>query len=617
MSESQGVLGRLFSGFWRGLTWLRVSLSNLLFLLVVLLVVIALSGGSPDPVEDNTALLINPVGVVVEERTFRDPVELLLGGNSVAEQEVLFTDILDALAAAAEDPAISAVVMQLDRLRYVGITKSLEIGEAIEAFKLSGKPVLSIGDYMSQDQYLLASYADEVYLNSHGGLFLEGYSSYRSYFKDALEKVKVDVNVFVAGENKDAMEPFLRNDMSDSNRAINLAWLNALWQQYTGAVEQNRSLNPGAIDDYITSYDELSRETNGDYAQMALATGLVDKLLTRTGMMEHLIDIVGASDRESGFRAIEFDRYLGRNGFSGYAASGGDEVGVIVASGVIVDGEQPAGMIGGDTLAGLIRDARADENIAALVLRIDSGGGSAFASEVVRQEILNTRAEGIPVVASMGAVAASGGYWIAMDADQIWAMPTTLTGSIGVWSSIPTVERSLAAVGIHTDGVATTPLAGALRVDRSLAPPVTNILQRHVDHLYSNFVSYVMAGRDMSEAEVAAAAEGRVWSGEKALELGLVDHLGGFDAAIAAAADLAGVPRDAYRFIRQPLSPREQFLQGLAGELAQRGFLPSVETSLLSGYKELMEPVMAAGMLLRQLNDPAGLYARCVVCTPP
>lgn len=617
MSDKKGGVGGFFSGLWRAVTWLRISLSNVLFLLIIALVVLALNGGVPGPIDNNTALLLNPVGVVVEEKSFQEPLEVLLGAEDTANREVLLTDVLDAVDAAAADPAISALVLQLDGLRYIGLTKSLEVGESIEAFKLSGKPVVAISDYLSQDQYLLASYADEVYLNPQGGLLLEGYSSFRNYFKGALDKLKIDMNVFVAGENKDAMEPFLRDEMSATNREFNLAWLNALWGQYTAKVEENRTMDVGELDRYIAEYEIRNQQAEGDFALMSLRAGLVDKLLGRADMNQHLVDTVGGADDDGHFRAIDYVSYLGRATVQDGVESGVGEVGIIVASGTILDGEQPAGTIGGDTLAGLIRDARLDSNTQALVLRIDSGGGSAFASEVVRQEILNAKAEGIPIVASMGATAASGGYWIAMDADQIWAMPSTLTGSIGVWSAIPTLERSLAAVGINTDGVATTPLAGAVRLDRSIAPPVKAMLQSHVEHTYANFVQYVAAGRNMAEVDVLLAAEGRVWSGQTALELGLVDHLGGLKAAIAAAADLAGVSKEAYRFIRQPLSPRDQLLQNLAGELAAAGVTVRTQDPALVKYRELLKPVSEFAAFLQHLNDPAGMYTRCLACAAP
>ena len=385
-----------------------LSLSNLIFLLLVVLILAALGSGAPPPLRDNTALLLNPSGVVVEELSYRDPVEVFLGAQDGAEREVLLADVLDAIALARDDASISALVMNLDGLRYVGITKSLEIGAALEAFKGSGKPVIAVADYISQDQYLLTSFADEILLNRHGGLFLEGYSSYRNYFKDALDKLRVDMHVFVAGTNKDAVEPLLSNQMSASNREINLGWLTALWQQYTGAVEGNRNLADGSVDAYIAAYDANSRSAGGDFGTMALNASLVDKLLTRSEMNHQLIDIVGASDEDGYFRAVDYQQYLGRNGFHLNDDDPAQQVGVVVARGVILDGEQPAGRIGGDTLAGLIRDARRDDSIAALVIRIDSGGGSAFASELVRQEILNAQAAGIPVVASMGAVAEIG-----------------------------------------------------------------------------------------------------------------------------------------------------------------------------------------------------------------
>lgn len=615
--ENRGVVGRSLSRIWRGVTLVRVSLSNLIFLLLLGLLFVTISRNAPEPVAENTALVLNPTGSVVEQLSYREPLDLMLGGQAADEQEVLLTDILEAIDRSRDDPAITALVMDLDGLAYVGISKTLEIGLALERFKTSGKTIIAVADYYSQDQYLLASYADEIHLNQLGAVFIEGYASYRNYFKAALDKLKVEMHVFVAGANKSAMEPFMSNQMSASNREINLEWLNGIWSHYTALVESNRGLDEGAINAMLAKYDELHATAGGNFAELAKQSGLVDSLSSHSEINDRLVELAGAADEDGGAQSIDFQSYLWRSGLDPNDGFEGKQVGVIVAKGIILDGGQPAGRIGGDSLASLIREARQDDGIAALVLRIDSGGGSTFASEVIRQEILNAQADGIPVIASMGAVAASGGYWISMDADQIWAMPTTLTGSIGVFSSIPTFDRSLAELGVFTDGVGTSPLAGSFRVDRPLNPTLSAVFQRSVDHTYENFIRYVAAGRDLPLEDVRVAAEGRVWTGEKALELGLVDHLGGLEDAIAAAAAMVGLAATDFRVIEKPLSPQEQFLQQLSRQMSLWGLTGSGPAAWVAPLDGLLAPLKSAAQFMASLNDPTRLYVRCLVCAAP
>src|SRR6056297_2357363 len=439
---------RVLSALWNGITRVRLALSNLLFLALLAVIWFVYIGGTPEPLPEQAALLLNLSGTVVDQRSPVDPLQALLVESSPAAHEVLLRDLLDAIEFAADDPAITALVLELDALGYVGISKTQEIVEALTVFRDTGKPVIAVGDYFSQDQYLLASHADEVIVHPLGGVALEGFSSYRNYFKEALDKVSVNVHVFRAGEFKSAVEPFKRNDMSEGEREVTSRWLSNLWKQYASTVEMQRELAPGSVDLYINNFADRLRETRGDAARAALRAGLVDQVMDRSEANEHLISMVGAENDDGLYEAVVFERYVARKRPLSLSGPRGDRVAVITAQGTMLPGEQPPGAIGGDSLARLIRNAVEDDGVGAIVLRIDSGGGSLFASEVIRRQVAEARASGIPVVVSMGAVAASGGYYIAAEADEIWATPSTITGSIGVFAAFPTFEDLLGRIDV-------------------------------------------------------------------------------------------------------------------------------------------------------------------------
>jgi protease-4 len=605
------ILWRFIGGLWRGLTFVRVAVLNLLFLAVIGLVYLAYQDNGPVSLPERYALLINPAGQVVDEKSFVEPLGVLLADPSPAEREVLLRDLVDAIEMAAEDASVSALVLELDYLVAVGVSKAQEIGSAIDVFKATGKPVFATGDYYSQQQYLIASDADTVILHPMGAVGLEGFASYRNYFRDALDKAYVSMHVFKAGEHKSMAEPFLRDDMSDAERDITQRWLDGLWAAFTTSVEQQRELEPGAVDEFVERYAQALRDAGGDSAALALQADLVDHLMTRAEANEFLVERIGARNDEGLYEAVMFDDYLRFKRPFDLPASG-DRVAVITAKGNILPGEQPPGEIGGDSLSALIRDTAQQPGVQAIVLRIDSGGGSVFASEVIRQSVLDAKAEGLPVVVSMGSVAASGGYYIAADADQIWATPTTITGSIGVFAAFPTFERLLDKVGIGTDGVGTTSLAGTLRVDRALDPDLASSFSAAVDHTYRNFVNLVAQGRSMTFEQVDAIAQGRVWSAQDALENGLVDALGGLDDAVEAAAQLAGLSSYTVDFKQMPLSPRDALLQEFNDAFGSLGlFAPTPELRVVT---RMLEPLNRAAALVGSLQDPRNLYVRCVSC---
>lgn len=614
MSDKPGLIRRFFGFIGKLAHGIRV-LINIVFLLLVVALVLSMFQEDVQPLPDHAALRIAPGGFLVEQKTYTDPLTQLMQQSSPADAETLVQDLVEAIDRAAVDPRITSLVLELDYLLGGGLTKLEYVGQALKRFRESGKTIVAVGDNFTQEQYYLASYADEIHLNPMGAVLITGYGSYHNYFKDALDKLRINVHVFRVGTYKDAIEPFTRNDMSAPSREHNSAWLNALWAVFTNRVETQRSLPTDAINDYVNNLGTKLEAHQGNAAELAVASGLVDKLSTRPQMAERLRELAGVND-EGGYQGIDMKRYLSHTRRSQALETQPDagKIGLIVAKGMILDGEQPAGTVGGDSLAKLLQQARRNDQLKALVLRIDSPGGSAFASEVIRQEVIATRKAGLPVIVSMGTVAASGGYWMAMGANEVWASPTTITGSIGVFGVVPTFEESLAALGISSDGIGTTELADLYHLDRPLSPQAAQVIQSGVNHIYDHFLELVAEARGSTPEQVHQIAQGRVWTGEKAQELGLVDQLGDLQQAIQAAAKLAGLDLYEVEEISKPLNFREQLLQELAnGQAAEwLAILPHSWTPqgwLASVYDlgRKLEP-------LNHFNDPRGMYLECFEC---
>jgi len=603
---------RVLRGIWNTITRIRLVLSNLLFLLLLVVIYYVYVGGAPEPLPETAALLLNPVGSIVDEKRPVEPLQALLGEPSPADHEVAVKDVIAAIDYARDDPKINSLVMELDSLVSVGISRTLEIAEALVSFKATGKPVVAVADFYTQDQYLLASYADEVISHPLGGVALEGYAAYQNYFAEALDKMSVRVHVFRAGEHKSAMEPFMRNDMSPAEKTVTREWLSDIWEQFASKVETNRKLSRGTVQTHVDEFARRMVEQGGDAAIDALNAGLVDQLLSRTATNAYLTGMVGAENEDGLYEAVPFEHYLSRKRPAHLPGHHGDRVAVITAAGNILPGDQPPGMIGGDSLARLIRNTAAEHGVKAIVLRINSGGGSMFASEIIRQQVLEAKAAGMPVVVSMGAVAASGGYYIAVDADEIWATPATITGSIGVFAAFPTFEGLMQRAGIHTDGVATSSLAGSLRLDRPLSPELAVALDAGIDNAYSLFLKVVSEGRAMPLEEVAPVAEGRVWSAVDALESGLVDYLGSLEQAIEAAAARADLDDYEVQYIEQPLSPSEQFFQQLSERVSLPGWV--VRPGPVAALEQLARPFYEAASEVANLQDPRHIYMRCLPC---
>src|SRR6187551_687092 len=463
-SDNRALPLRIISGAWRGLDRLR-RLLHLIFLLGIFLFLLAAAVGERVFIPQSAALLIAPRGTLVDQLSGNALDRALARAQGAALRETLVRDIVDALRAARDDDRIKAVVLDLDELTGAGLSKLQAVAAEIRDFKQSGKPVIAVGDSFTRDQYYLAAQADDVYMNPMGQVLVDGYARFLPYYKSLLEKFYVDYNVWTVGEFKSFVEPITRDDMSPQDEEASRAFLNQLWGAYQADVTTARGMPAPALQQYADDIVRLLSNARGDTAQLAKDYGLVDDLLTRDVMRERIRERMGETKPASGqsdtYSQVTLDDYVTWLRTEGAPASQPNKIAVIVASGEIVDGSQPPGSIGGDSTSELIRRARADTSVKALVLRVDSGGGSAFASDVILRELQVFQQTNRPVVVSMGSVAASGGYWISMGANEIWASPTTLTGSIGVGATIPTFQRLLDKIGVHIDGIGTTELAGA------------------------------------------------------------------------------------------------------------------------------------------------------------
>jgi len=612
------TLVALIKGAWRALDFARRLTLNLVFLLIVILVVAAISSSEKPLLPSGVALLIAPQGELVEERS-GDPVDRAIGSSfDDREPETVLRDMLEAIDHAATDDRIEALVLDLDGLWSGGLPKLQELAAAVDRFRASGKKVVAYSGGYSQEQYLIAAHADEVLMDPQGLVLLEGYGSWHLYYKDAIDKLAITWNVFRVGEYKSFVEPFTRIDMSPEAKAANAEWLGALWQAYQADVVAARELPDDAVAKYVAGMAAAAAAAGGDLAKVALDAGLVDRLVTRDEVRQRMVELVGADEDADEFDQVDAREYLRAIRTERHLSSGpSDKIAVVVAAGEIVDGERPPGSVGGESTARLIRKARRDDSVKAIVLRVDSPGGSQYASEYIRRELELARADGLPVVVSMSSVAASGGYWIALAADEVWASPSTVTGSIGIFGMFPTFERTLAKIGVSSDGVGTTPYSDALRPDRPMRDEVRKIFQLSVEHGYAEFIGKVAEARGMERTEVDGIARGRVWIGARAKELGLVDQLGSFHDAIAAAAARAELEPDDYRveWIERDLTFGERFLVDVFGEGGGARLARVVVPRPRWSDSVLVRDVGRELDRLGRFNDPAGRYAYCF-CEP-
>jgi protease IV len=605
------ALRGFFGLIWRILEGVRKVLHLAVLLLIFGFVLAALHTSIPI-VPRSAALVIAPQGELVEQLSgdsVRRAIDEASGGPA---PETLLRDVTEAIAAAKSDSRIKLIVLDVDELGPSGLSKLQEISAALRDFRASGKRVIAAGDSFSQSQYYLAAQAGEVYLDPMGEVSVNGFSYYRMYYKDAIEKLSIDLNVFRAGTFKSYTDQFSRSDMAPSEREETSVWLESLWSAYTQDVTRARSLPAGALKDFIAEQPASLQAVNGDMAKMALQRGLVTALKSRRQVGDDLKGLVGEDESTHSFNSIAMNQYLSAVRSKRVLKSKSDaKVGIVVASGEIFDGHQLPGAIGGESTSNLLREARFDNAVKAVVLRVDSPGGSEFASEKILREVQALRKAGKPVVVSMSTYAASGGYYIAAAANQIFASPTTITGSIGVFSYIPTFQRTLEKLGVKVDGIGTTPLAGDLRIDRALGPATKQLLQASVDHAYAQFVRRVADGRKKSYEDVDKIAQGRVWAGIDAQRIGLVDHLGGLKDATDAAAKLAQLGSDYdVDYIEPELSLRQELLMQIRSQAVQLGQLAGLIPQK-SNVERILDPLLQQARAITQLKDPRGLYSYC------
>jgi protease-4 len=606
-------LSRLFRFLWRGVDGLRKILQLLVLLFIFSIIISSLSSSSI-VIPQSGALVIQPAGNIVEQlvgNPFDRALQELMGDGP---PQTLMKDIVDGLDFAKDDERISVVVLDLSAMPGGGLSKLKRISSAIEDFKQSGKPVIATADYYGQESYYLAAHADSVYMHPDGAMVLSGFGSYRNFYKTAIDKLKIDWNIFRVGTYKSAVEPYMRDDMSVESEAALLAVLDQLWMQYMSDVEAARSLDSGVIQDVLENLIAHVEATNGDLAQLALEQGFVDALVTRAELQQLITDVAGKTEDGDSYSGTALGDYLPQMRLLQGDTVEEKNVAVIVAAGEILNGSQPPGLIGGDSMAQLLKQARNDDAVAAVVFRVDSPGGSAFASELILNEVQALQEAGKPVVVSMSSLAASGGYWVSMAADSIFATPYTITGSIGIFGMFPTIERSLDTLGVSTDGIGTTPWAGELRLDREMSADTKTLFQMFINEGYDDFISGVAMHRGMEKEVVDSIGQGRIWTGSDALKNGLIDAIGDIEEAIVEAAQLADLESDSYgiKFFAQKLGPGEQLALDLMSGAGRLGFDVGVFSRKRSSLERMAGLVEAKLAPLVRFNDPKGIYAHCM-----
>ena len=604
----------LLRACWGVINFTRNMILNIVFLLILAVILMAFAASQPKPIDikTNSVLKLAIVGDVVEELTFVDPYDEVvndaLGRNNRAP-ETLLVDVLETLEYAETDDNIQSVLLDLQGLRSAGLSKLQEIGIAINRFKEnSGKPVIAYGDYFSQGQYYLASHADKIVLHPMGAIGLDGFGRYRMYYKSALEKLKINSHVFSVGTYKSAVEPYLRDSMSDAAKESNKLWMGQLWDMYKADVTAARQASNVEFVETFDGFLSKFRQVDGDFGQFALQNMWVDELMNHQQFDQFMADQYGINKK---VRYVDNRTYLAYIGNQLSPETTNANVAIVVAKGTIYDGKRKPGEIGGHSTAELLKKARKDRNVKAVVLRVDSPGGSAFASEIIRNEIEQLKQAGKPVVVSMSSLAASGGYWISASADEIWAAPTTITGSIGIFGMFMTFEDTLSEyLGIHTDGVATTEMAG-LSPYRKLDPQMGDVIQLAIEQGYDRFISLVADEREMSKVDVDKVAQGRVWSGQTAHEFGLVDKLGYFQDAINSAASMAELDDYQIKYMRKSLSPMEMFMQEL---FESYGPTPEVSSVKAGELTDVLQQILSKTSNWTKFNDPMGMYVYCLEC---
>ncbi|EBO9195050.1 TPA: signal peptide peptidase SppA [Salmonella enterica subsp. salamae serovar 21:z10:[z6]] len=612
------TLWRFIAGFfkwtWRVLNFVREMVLNLFFIFLVLVGVgiwMQIGNGSNSEQTARGALLLDISGVIVDKPSTNHRLgalgRRLFGASSDRLQENSLFDIVNAIRQAKDDRNITGIVLDLKNFTGADQPSMRYIGKALREFRDSGKPVFAVGENYSQGQYYLASFANKIWLSPQGQVDLHGFATNGLYYKSLLDKLKVSTHVFRVGTYKSAVEPFIRDDMSPAAREADSRWIGELWQNYLHTVSANRQISPQQLFPGAQAIIDGLTSVGGDTAKYALDHKLVDALASSADVEKALTKQFGWSKTENNYRAISYYDYSLKT-----PADNGGTIAVIFANGAIMDGEETPGNVGGDTTASQIRDARLDPKVKAIVLRVNSPGGSVNASEVIRAELAAAKAAGKPVVVSMGGMAASGGYWISTPANYIVASPSTLTGSIGIFGVINTVENSLSSIGVHSDGVSTSPLA-EISMTKALSPEVQQMMQLSIEYGYKRFITLVAEARKRTPEQIDKIAQGHVWTGEDAKANGLVDSLGDFDDAVAKAAELAKLKQWHLDYYQDEPTVLDMVMDSMTGSV--RAMLPeAIQAMLPAPLVSAANTVKAEGDKLAAFNDPQNRYAFCLTC---
>nr|WP_315477550.1 signal peptide peptidase SppA [uncultured Undibacterium sp.] len=597
------AIGQGIKWFWNAVNVSRRFVLNLIFLIIVLFILTSLFSSNKIKVEDKTALVLNFKGDLVEQHAGSASDAFLAEVQGENKRSVQLRDILTVLDAASKDPKINNAVLLLDGMQGAGLPMLREVAAALERFKASGKKVIAWGSSFDQRQYYLASHANQVYMHPMGNVMLTGFGRYRNYYKDALDKIGITVNVLKVGTFKSFAEPYIANGPSSAAAEADAFLYNAMWKFYTDGVEAARKLPAGTIMKSIDNLPEMLKAANGSVGQFAVDAKLIDGLKTRDDLRQMMLGMGAKDEHTKSFKQIAFDDYLDNQRSFGF----GPAVAVIVAEGEISEGNAPPGSIGGMSTANLVRKAREDDQVKAVVLRVDSPGGSAFGSELIRQELELTRKAGKPVVISMGNVAASGGYWVSMSSDEVIADAATITGSIGVFAIFPTAEKVMDKLGVHTAGTTTTWMADSFNPLRPMNPKFGEVIQQGINNIYHEFTTKAAAARKTTPEKIDAVAQGRVWTGEQAKERGLVDKLGSFNDALKSAATRAKLG-EAYRvtYIEREPSKFDRIFSMFGDNAAQ-----AMSKALNDKFKVAVAPTgippAAATEMVKELNWLADL----------
>ncbi|MGU7403005.1 signal peptide peptidase SppA [Salmonella enterica subsp. houtenae serovar 48:g,z51:-] len=612
------TLWRFIAGFfkwtWRVLNFVREMVLNLFFIFLVLVGVgiwMQIGNGSNSEQTARGALLLDISGVIVDKPSTNHRLgalgRQLFGASSDRLQENSLFDIVNAIRQAKDDRNITGIVLDLKNFTGADQPSMRYIGKALREFRDSGKPVFAVGENYSQGQYYLASFANKIWLSPQGQVDLHGFATNGLYYKTLLDKLKVSTHVFRVGTYKSAVEPFIRDDMSPAAREADSRWIGELWQNYLHTVSANRQISPQQLFPGAQAIIDGLTNAGGDTAKYALDHKLVDALASSADVEKALTKQFGWSKTENNYRTISYYDYSLKK-----PADSGGTIAVIFANGAIMDGEETPGNVGGDTTASQIRDARLDPKVKAIVLRVNSPGGSVNASEVIRAELAAAKAAGKPVVVSMGGMAASGGYWISTPANYIVASPSTLTGSIGIFGVINTVENSLSSIGVHSDGVSTSPLA-EISMTKALSPEVQQMMQLSIEYGYKRFITLVAEARKRTPEQIDKIAQGHVWTGEDAKANGLVDSLGDFDDAVAKAAELAKLKQWHLDYYQDEPTVLDMVMDSMTGSV--RAMLPeAIQAMFPAPLVSAANTVKAEGDKLAAFNDPQNRYAFCLTC---